>query len=173
MSQPGNEFARLLVTYDREMLRYIMALIPRRDDAEEILQRAALVLWERFEEFDQEREFLPWALRVCYFEVLNFRKEKARSRLVFSEEVMGLLVQSRTEQQALLDQRRSALSGCLAKLSDEDRRLLERRYTDSATIQSLSEECGKTAKSLYRRLDRVRELVLKCVERSVASIDRP
>jgi RNA polymerase sigma-70 factor (ECF subfamily) len=168
MGQPGNEFARLLVTHDRQILRYIMALVPRRDDAEEVLQRTAIVLWEKFSDYDQERDFLPWALRVAYYEVLNFRKEKARSRLVFSEEVVALLVQTRTEQQALLDQRRTALGYCLTELSVEDRTLLERRYTDAATIRALSEERGRTVKALYRRLDRIREMIMKCVEQRVA-----
>ncbi|QDT97522.1 sigma-70 family RNA polymerase sigma factor [Gimesia aquarii] len=172
MKPSGNVFAKLMVTYDRELLRYIMMLIPRRDDAEEVLQRTALVLWEKFEEYDQTRDFLPWATRFAYFESLNFRKECARSRLIFSEEIMSLLTQSRKEQESYLSQRRSALKQCLAELSTEDRNMLERRYTDSSTIKSLAEEQGRTVKALYRRLDRVRKLISDCIERRVAALDR-
>ena len=164
-SAAGPQFARLLVRHDRALLRYIMTLLPRRDDAEEVLQRTATVLWEKFAEYDREREFLPWALRVAYFEVLNFRKQIARDRLVFREDVMEQLAESRQSQAAQLEAQRRALALCLNELSDQDQALLRRRYADSETIAALADEQGKTAKALYRRLDRLREAIARCAER--------
>lgn len=161
----GPEFARLLVRYDRPILRYIMTLIPRRDDAEEVLQRTATVLWEKFAEYDRQREFLPWALRVAYFEVLNFRKQIARDRLVFREDVMEALAETRQLLTDQLEAQRAALAKCLSELTAEDQTLLRRRYADSETIATLADERGKTAKALYRRLDRLREAIARCAER--------
>lgn len=164
----GSRFAGLIVRYDRALLRYIMTLIPRRDDAEEVLQRTAAVLWERFAEFDDERPFLPWAYRFAYFEALNFRKAAARDRLIFREEVIAAIAETRDALESELDQRRAALSLCLQRLSPDDVSLLQRRYCDSTTIAALAEEAGRTAKALYRRLDRIRELLFDCVRRRVS-----
>jgi RNA polymerase sigma-70 factor (ECF subfamily) len=142
-----------------------MTLLPRRDDAEEVLQRTATVLWEKFGEYDREREFLPWALRVAYFEVLNFRKQIARDRLVFREDVMEVLAETRQSQAAQLEAQRRALAQCLSELSSADQALLRRRYADSETIAAMADEQGKTAKALYRRLDRLREAIARCAER--------
>ncbi len=142
-----------------------MTLLPRRDDVEEVLQQTAVALWEKFDEFDPQQEFLPWATRFAYFQVLNFRKELARTRLVYSEEVMKSLAETRAELSEELEERRAALRHCLAKLKTEDRSLLERRYAESLTVKSLAEESGRTVKSLYRRLDRIRELIATCIER--------
>ena len=117
-----------------------MTLLPRRDDAEEVLQRTATVLWEKFGEYDREREFLPWALRVAYFEVLNFRKQIARDRLVFREDVMEALAETRESLVAQLEAQRRALALCLSELSDRDQALLRRRYADSETIAALADE---------------------------------
>jgi RNA polymerase sigma-70 factor (ECF subfamily) len=163
----GPEFARLLVRHDRALLRYILGLIPRRDDAEEVLQRTATVLWEKFAEYDRGREFLPWAIRFAYFEVLNFRKQIARDRLVFREEVMEALAEARQAQEPQLEAQRRALRHCLDELSPADQALLKRRYADSETIAELADEQGRTAKALYRRLDRLREAIARCVERRV------
>ena len=168
MTTAGSEFARLLVRFDRDLLRYIMTFIPRRDDAEEVLQRTATVLWEKFPDYDRQREFLPWALRVTYFEILNFRKEIARDRLVLREDVVQALAETREAQVPLLEAQRTALQQCLGELSGDDAALLRRRYCDSETIAKLADERGKTAKSLYRRLDRIRELIAQCVERRMA-----
>jgi RNA polymerase sigma-70 factor (ECF subfamily) len=166
---PGPDFARLLVRHDRSLLRYIMTFLPRRDDAEEVLQRTAMVLWEKFAEYDPNREFLPWALRVAYFEVLNFRKQVARDRLVFREEVIAALAETRQSQSGQLEAQRRALRVCLEQLSGDDRTLLKRRYSDSESIAQLADERGKTAKALYRRLDRLRDMIARCAEQRMLS----
>jgi RNA polymerase sigma-70 factor, ECF subfamily len=163
------EFARLLVSNDRELRRYIAMLVPRRDCVEEILQQTAAVLWEKFAEYDRKREFLPWAIRFAYFEVLNFRKNLARSRFVYSDEVLNALAQTREEISTELQHRRLALQHCLGKLPTEDRSLPERRYSDSSTVKALADETGRTVKALYRRLDRIRESIVACVNQRLAS----
>jgi RNA polymerase sigma-70 factor (ECF subfamily) len=168
-SQPGPDFARLLVRHDRSLLRYIMTFLPRRDDAEEVLQRTAMVLWEKFAEYDPSREFLPWAQRFAYFEVLNFRKQVARDRLVFREEVIAALAETRESQSGRLEAQRRALRVCLEQLSGDDRTLLKRKYSDSESIAQLADERGKTAKALYRRLDRLREMIARCAEQRLLS----
>ena len=169
----GGDFASLIVKHDRALLRYIMTLIPRRDDAEEVLQRTAAALWEHFAEYDHDRPFLPWGLRFAYFEVLNFRKEMARDRLVFREDVLALIAETRQQLEPELDGRRAALRGCIDRLPPADLDLLRRRYCDASSVGTLAEEAGKTAKALYRRLDRIRELVWECVTRHLARHTRP
>lgn len=165
------ELVKLLAKYDRQILRYIMMFLPRHGDAEEVLQRTAVVLWEKSKEFDRQREFLPWALHRAYYEVLNFRKEAARSKLVFSEELMQLLDDERREQQSYLDEMKEALQHCLSKVSETDLKILQFRYAEAKSISELSEEVGRTAKSLYRRLDRIRELLSNCVQQRLNTLD--
>lgn len=169
MAAVGLEFTQLLVRHDRALLRYIMAFVPRRDDAEEVLQRTVVALWEKFPGYDPDRPFLPWAQRFAYFEVLNFRRELARSRLIFSEQVLEALVETRARLDPQLEAQRNALHQCLQDLEPEGRALLQRRYCDSETIESLAEENGKTAKSLYRRLDRIREQIARCVRQRLVA----
>ncbi len=161
----GAQFAKLLVANDQELRRYIGLFLHRRDDVEEVLQQTAVALWEKFVEFDPEREFLPWATRFAYFEVLNFRKQKARSRVFYSEDVMELIAEAHEEISEELRIRREHLQDCLDQLNPEDLQLLNHRYRDGTTIKSLSEQTGRTVKSLYRRLDRVRQLVTACIDR--------
>lgn len=163
-----HEFADLLQCHDREILRYIMTFIPRRDDAEEVLQRTAVVLWEKFADYDPDRAFLPWAFRFAYFEVLGFRKQLARDRLIFNEEILASLAETRRSQESELDRRREALRLCMQALKAGDMTLLQRRYNDSATVASLAQLNGRSAKSMYRRLDRIRELLIHCVEQRLA-----
>jgi len=167
----GADFARLLVQHDRAIFRYILTFVSRHGDAEEVLQRVATVLWEKFAEYDRARDFLPWAFRVAYFEVLNFRKERARNRHVFGEVVLEALAETREAQSPILEAQQQALQECLRKLSPDSAALLRRRYCDSETVAALAAETGKTAKSLYRRLDRLRDLIAECVQSRVRTVE--
>ena len=163
------EFARLLVQHDRAVFRYILTFVYRHADAEEILQRTAMVLWRKFAEYDATREFLPWAMRVAYFEILKFRAEVSRSRLIFREDILESLADTRETQRAILDAQMKALQECLGKISAESAALLKRRYCDAQPVSALAAEKGKTAKSFYRRLDRLRDLIADCIERRIGS----
>lgn len=165
----GGLFASLIVKTDRRLLRYILTLAPRRADAEEILQRTATALWENFDQYDTTREFYPWACRFAYFEVLKYRRDYARERLVFREDVLEELAETRSSLENVLEQRREALLQCLSKLVPQDLELIRRRYCSSESIALLAQELGATAKTLYRRLDRIRERLADCVERRVAA----
>lgn len=170
MNDSGENFARLLVTHDQHLRRYIAMLLPRRDDVEEVLQQTATVLWQKFGEYDQNRDFIPWATRFAYFEALNFRKEYARSRLIYTDDIMQLLTDTREEMSEELQRRQTALRTCLGKVPADDRALLERRYSDSSTMKMLAAETGRTVKSVYRRLDRIRAAIATCVDREIATM---
>lgn len=68
-----------------------------------------------------------------------------------------------------LKERQAAMKNCLAKLNVDDRSLLERRYSDSSSVKSLAQESGRTVKALYRRLDRIRDIISLCISRTIAS----
>ncbi len=142
------DFVRLLATHNQAILRYVMMFLPHSVDAEEVVQRTAVVLWEKLQEYDTRREFLPWALHRAYYEVLNFRKEAARSKLIFSEEAIALLASDRQEQQSYLQEMKVALSICMEKVQPSDLQLLHCRYANTQSLAELAIEFGKTAKSL-------------------------
>lgn len=162
------EFSQHLLRHDKRILRYIMTFIPRREDAEEVLQRVATALWEKYAGFDRDREFLPWALRFAYIEVLNFRKEQARNRLVFDVELLDRLKETREQLDPMLERQRTALQFCLKRIDEVGLSLLRRRYCDSERACSIAEESGQSIKALYRKLDRIREKIAHCIEKRLS-----
>lgn len=66
-SKPASqqEFLRVFLANEREILRYVVALVPNLGDAQEIIQQTAVFLWEKFDEYDAERPFAPWACRFA------------------------------------------------------------------------------------------------------------
>lgn len=166
--QDPTPFVELIMKFERPLMRYIRSLVPRLDDAEEVWQATAIVLWEKFEEFDHDRDFLPWAQKFAYFESLQQRRKTARDRMVFSENAMQAIADTHQASQEHLDQRSHALKMCMEKLEHADLALLRSRYDSDITIGELAQRLETTAKSLYRRLDRIRDKLAQCVRRRVA-----
>lgn len=164
-------FVELIVKSERQLMRYIRTLVPKLDDAEEVWQATAIVLWEKFDEYDPEREFIPWAQRFAYFETLRFRRRIARDRMVFSENVMQTLAETHQASREKLDARCHALQKCLDQLIPRDQALLRSRYESDTTINDLAQTLNTTSKTLYRRLDRIRDRLAQCVRRRVALSD--
>ena len=69
-------FGRLFVETQREILRYILALVPDIEDAHEILQDTAVDLWRKFDRYDPAYPFAPWACRFAFRRVLKHREQR-------------------------------------------------------------------------------------------------
>src|SRR6266851_6487681 len=134
----GKLFLRLFLQNERRLYAYILTLLPNRADADDVLQEASLVMWDKFDDEHPPVDFVAWGCRIAYFKVLDFRKKRQRSRVYFSQAMLERVAETAVEQAATLqlDERRDALAECIAKLSARDRTLLSRRFGEGATTQS-------------------------------------
>src|SRR5689334_25022209 len=58
-------FLSLFLRSEREIFRYVAALVPNVTDAEDIVQQTAIALWEKFAAYDPSQPFTPWACRFA------------------------------------------------------------------------------------------------------------
>jgi RNA polymerase sigma-70 factor (ECF subfamily) len=87
-----------------------------------------------------------------------------RDRLVFDEEVLAYLAERQADRAAELGDRLVALRGCLEKLPDQSRRLLEERYAPGGSVKDLADADGRSVAALSQVLYRIREKLLNCVK---------
>ncbi|MEO0448361.1 MAG: sigma factor, partial [Verrucomicrobiota bacterium] len=64
-SPQHDEFMRLFLENEHEVMRYVMALVPNFSDARDIVQETAVALWKRFDDYDTTLPFAPWACRFA------------------------------------------------------------------------------------------------------------
>ncbi|MES2707503.1 MAG: sigma-70 family RNA polymerase sigma factor [Verrucomicrobiota bacterium] len=165
MSSPDSDFIRLWTAHQRDLERYVLSLAPRPQDASEILQETAASLWAKWAGYDAEQPFLPWAVRFAYFEVLQWRQRQARDRLVFSDSLVDSLHADYLQEAPLMEARRRALDGCLAKLDAPEQSLLFQRYARHGTVKDLASGSGGKVNALYYKLEKLRSALLDCIER--------
>src|ERR1700690_239090 len=64
-SAAQQQFLSLFLRSEREIFRYVAAMVPNLTDAEDIVQQTALALWEKFDAYDPAQPFTPWACRFA------------------------------------------------------------------------------------------------------------
>jgi RNA polymerase sigma-70 factor (ECF subfamily) len=168
--EKGAAFVRLFAANQRRVFAYVLTLVPRRADADDIVQEASVVMWEKFDPANPPTDFAAWGCRIAYFKVLDYRKRFARSKVLFSQDVLDRIAETAAEQAGALqlDDRREALSGCLDKLRPKDRDLLARRFEPGATTQSVAAAVGRSPDAVYKALQKVRDGLFDCVTRTLA-----
>ena len=152
------QFTRLFAECESNMQAFAFSLVPHQSDVDDIIQETLKALWEKFEEFDPDRPFLPWANRFVYRQVQMHRRAQANKQTFsFSEETFELLA---NDEPVSLDRDKAmgvALEKCLQKLSSKNRKLIEERYQKDGSLQDYAESLGQTANSLYKTLQRIRQ----------------
>lgn len=152
-------FLRLLSEHERALTIYVHMLVPQAADAQDVLQEMRLAMWRDFERFELGSNFLAWGRKVAYHRVLAHRKKKAVEgrRYVVSEALLEMVAAA--EAPASDDR----LVGCMARLSEEHRRLLRLRYWRELSIEQVAAEVGGTIDGAYRALSRVRVQLRRCM----------
>jgi len=168
VSDKHEAFVRLLNESHRRLLGYLRSLLGNRHDAEDVLQRASMVMWRRFEMFEPGTDFMAWASTVAFYEAKNFQRVAARSRVRFDDDLLNTLAAERLDDLRYLDERFDALEHCVGKLDAANRKLVEAVYGEDADIVALAAQLGRAPQTLYNRLNVIRHALADCVERRLA-----
>ena len=157
------EFLRLFSTHSQRVYEFILMLMGRRADADEVFQETCLVLWNKFDSYDPMGSFHAWACKIAYLKILALRRANRRLYLL-SEEVLGILADKALTRVDELGHRREALDECLEKLKVPDRELIDQRYYERRTPKEIAASKSRSVYSVYRALCRVHSSLLECVE---------
>ena len=158
------EYVRLWTQYHRDVERYVFSMLPRPADASEVVQEVSVRLWEKWDSYDRDRPFLPWAMRFAYLQVLKWRQGKAREKLIFSDDLLSQINATNDYEEPLMEARRKTLTLCLEKLNKDDRRIVELRYGRHGAIKEEAKKTGVKMHKLYYALERIRIQLLNCIE---------
>lgn len=168
-TQRDEEFVRLYARNEGRLRRYVSAMVPVAADVDDILQDTAVALMRKFDEYDSSLPFFNWACRFALYEVMQYRKKNRTHKRHFSEELISEIAREYLEFERTENRRKKALSRCLEKLPQQDRRLVELRYGSDETIDHVASRVDQPVSRLYRSLARIREQLADCVRHSLAA----
>lgn len=162
------EFAELLGRHQRQIYLYILSLMPRPADAEDVLQDTNVVLWEKFHQYRTGSPFATWACQIAHFKVLQHQQRSRRRPVLLDNDLLSQLAQQSQDMAGELEAERQRLADCLQRLAPEDRLLISRRYAPGETGRSVAAFLGRPANSVYKSIARIRRVLLECIRREGA-----
>lgn len=159
----------LMTRHQRRIFSYIYTLVPRRPDADDILQETSLVICEKFDEFEEGTDFVAWACQIAYWRVRYARQRFARAKVFYNQDVLDAVAKTAGEMTVELDARHEALQNCLQKLAPRDREFLLTRYEPGCGVSEAARRSGRTITAAYKALTRIRKVLVDCVTQQLES----
>ena len=165
-------FVQLFSLHQRSVHAYISTLVPGSADADDIMQETSIALWQKFQEYDPQRDFFRWACGVAFIAVLRHRRSTAKDKLWFNEELLESISTDLMERKDMLDLRRQALRECIKKLDSRQRQFIDARYRAGSSVERVAREVGRPAYTVYRILAKIRDNLFDCITRNVSQAIR-
>jgi RNA polymerase sigma-70 factor (ECF subfamily) len=158
------QFTSLWTTAQPTLAAFIRTLVPDFQQAEEVLQRVAVALVRKFDQYDANRSFPAWAIGVAKFEVLYYRRQRATDKLVFDDELVEKIALSYQDFVEDGDPFREALENCLGDLKGRPRRAIVLRYEKGLESSAIAQRLRISTGAVRMLLCRARKLLRQCVE---------
>lgn len=168
-NQKREQFTNHWLDAEPSVSAYVFASITGFHDAEDTVQRIAQELARRFDEYDEHRPFVGWALWIAKSRVIDFYRAQDRTRIVLSDELLGQLADTIDKQADSRSNRREALESCLDELPPKSRQLVHLRYVEELSATEMAQKTGSTSGSVRVLLSRVRSVLASCIERRLAA----
>ncbi len=157
-------FLSLFLRSEREIFRYVAVLVPNVADAEDIVQQTAIALWEKFDAYDPSQPFTPWACRFALNKAKQWVERRQRWQALLDKGLAEELALRRDEMRPEIELRLRHLEGCLNKLPDEQRSLVEGYYYRRDGVEKLAGHSGRTVAATYKILQRTRQALQACID---------
>lgn len=169
----SKEFVRLFQRHERTLYGYILSLVPNLAAADEISQDTNLRLWEQFDQFDPNTDFIAWACTIAYYQVLTYRRKVGRQHVRFDSELLNILSDRATARHDELAARQGHLIDCLSQLSEFKRNVVRLYYYLGMRVNAVAEKLGRNVASVEKSLARARYSLHDCIEAAMRREEHP
>lgn len=159
----------------REALEvYAYGMLRDRASAEDVVQESLIVVMEKYAEFEEGSSMMAWtraiARRKC-LQLLDRRKKQSS----LQDRILGDAVEAVFEEADSIDcaeavrDRRRRLEGCLNRISDQARMLLDCIYESGMSYQAAAESTGMKVEAVRKSLFRTKGQLRTCLRRSTGA----
>jgi len=167
-------FREIVERYQAKVYSIIFGILRNRNDAEDIAQQVFAKVYFSMGNFDFRSSLLTWIYKITVNECYDYLRKKRVRKLVyesdFSEEESLLMQNS----EAAMDHRPAAdtqlaqrdfVLKLLAKVSEEDRKLMLLKEVEGHSVEELAQMTGMNENTIKVKLFRARQKLLKAAQR--------
>ncbi len=159
------QFTQHWTSAESVVTAYVRAIVRDPDLTKDIVQATALVLCQKFEQWNSDREFLPWALGFAKTQLLSHRRDAGRCRMVFDDSVLDAITAAWPDAMTEVQPEQAALRDCVDTLNGKAREMIHCRYHDDLSHAEVAERLGSTPGAVRIAILRIRRTLHDCVTR--------
>jgi RNA polymerase sigma-70 factor (ECF subfamily) len=156
-------------TYSSRILKYLLYHLPRKEDAEEVLNDVFFEAIDSLALFQKKSTLATWLLQIAKHKTADFyRKRKIKSILLSQApflEIVALEI-CEPEFQFEKDKIRNRLEAALVSLSEKYRKILTLHYEEQVPVKEIALEFHLSFKATESLLFRARKRFQKAYERT-------
>lgn len=135
------------------------------------MQESLIVMWEKFDAFQEGTSFLSWAKQIARFNVIKFiRKDKQTKAVHFSEDLTDKIAEMDIKV-SCYETYYEAMHRCVDKLKESNREIVQLRYIKNMRVKDIAQIMGLTSNSLSKQMARVHYMLKKCIDRTMQAWD--
>jgi RNA polymerase sigma-70 factor, ECF subfamily len=158
------ELAAFWTSAQRTVAAFVRTMVTDFHESEEILQRVAVTLVRKFDQYDRSRPFVAWAMGFAKLEVLTFFRQRSNDRLVFDDALVAGIAESHQRAAERFLPTPQFLDECLEELDGRSRRAIQLRYGENLRTAQISRAMEISDGAARMLLSRARTLLRKCVK---------
>lgn len=148
---------------------FISASVTHFADAEDLLQKVATTLVGKFDEYDQTRPFVAWAIGFARFEILRHMRDRDCDRHQLVGDTMADIAKAFEDVASELEDRRAALAECLKQVTGRSRQILEKRYGSGLKTGQIAIQMELKPGNVSVILNRTYRQLRECIDRKLAA----
>ncbi len=165
-SSERRDFLQLFMNSQKSIYSYILSMVHNKIDAEDLTQETALLMWDKYDEFEAGTSFVAWGIQIARYKVLSYYRNKKDIKR-FDDDLLDGISKSYQRKISEVKGRLEALDDCLEKLNSKDRELIRFHYEQGLKITQLKNVIGGSVHVLYRTMARIHALLHRCVNRTM------
>lgn len=152
-----------------ELLAYARSLLGNYSLAEDVLQDAMIVVFNKYDQFQEGTSILAWCRSIVRIEVLRVRQKQQREQSL-AQRLLDDAVDSaytrfqKARKKGDADLWRETLKKCLDGLPAKGQRVLIARFDQQLSYEQIGKRLGMSTEAVRKALFRLRRRVRSCVE---------
>jgi RNA polymerase sigma-70 factor, ECF subfamily len=140
--------------------------------SEDLVSQVAETVVMKFDDYDRDRPFTPWALGIARNIILRHYERRAGERLVFFDDrILSVMAVAHEQVAGESAERLAAMQKCLAQIKGKTRRVMEMRYLHGLKPAAIGHSLDMTTNAVWVMLHRGRDAVAKCIGRKLMTAE--
>ncbi len=162
-------FLHLFRKNEERIFGFILKLLPNFSLAEDIMQDTMMIMWRKFDDFEEGSCFAAWGMQIARYKVMEFHQQNKRHIVVhFNDEILTRLTADNATGE-MKNRYLEALHGCVDKLKEQNKEIVTLRYLKEMSSKQISQQMGVSANVVYKSMARIHYMLQECVERTLSA----